>query len=81
MNNIVWTVRATKTNIAVVDRVTSLQMVQNLQGELKKLNKLADIVNITKSSGPPKLSENLDMRKLYAGWVPQLLRLEQKLCP
>ena len=45
-----------------------------------KVRELADTVGISKSAVHRILSENLDMRKLCARWVPRLLTLEQKQC-
>ena len=43
-----------------------------------KVLELADMVGISKSAVHRILTENLDMRKLYARWVPRLLTMEQK---
>ena len=43
-----------------------------------KVPELADIVGISKSAVHRILTKNLDMRKLYARWVPRLLTIEQK---
>ncbi|GFV66394.1 mariner transposase [Trichonephila clavipes] len=45
-----------------------------------KLRELAHIMGISKRAVHRILSENLDMRKLCARWVPCLLPLEQKQC-
>ncbi|GFS50886.1 mariner transposase [Trichonephila clavipes] len=45
-----------------------------------KVRELADIVGISKSAVHCILSENLDMRKLYARWVLHTFTLEQKQC-
>jgi histone-lysine N-methyltransferase SETMAR len=43
-----------------------------------KVHELADMVGISKSAIHRILTENLDMRKLCARWVPRLLTMEQK---
>ena len=43
-----------------------------------KVRELADMVGISKSAVHHILTENLDMRKLCARWVPRLLKMEQK---
>ena len=43
-----------------------------------KVLELADMVGISKSAVHRILTENLDMRKLCARWVPRLLTMEQK---
>ena len=43
-----------------------------------KVRELADIVGILRSTVHRILTENLDMRKLYARWVPRLLTMKQK---
>ena len=43
-----------------------------------KVRELADMVGISKSAIHRILTENLDMRKLCARWVPRLLKMEQK---
>jgi len=43
-----------------------------------KVRELADIVGISKSAVHRILTENLNMRKLCARWVPHLLTMEQK---
>ena len=46
-----------------------------------KMHELADMVDISKSAVHRMLTENLDMRKLCARWVPRLLTMEQKQRP
>ncbi|XP_023212521.1 uncharacterized protein LOC111615326 [Centruroides sculpturatus] len=46
-----------------------------------KVRELADMVGISKSAVHCILTENLDMRKLCARWVPRLLTMEQKQRP
>ncbi|CAK9820465.1 Histone-lysine N-methyltransferase SETMAR [Anthophora plagiata] len=43
-----------------------------------KVCELADMIGISKSAVHRILTENLDMRKLCAIWVPRLLTMEQK---
>lgn len=43
-----------------------------------KVRELADTVGISKSAVHRILTENLEMRKLCARWVPRLLSMEQK---
>ncbi|KZC13398.1 Histone-lysine N-methyltransferase SETMAR [Dufourea novaeangliae] len=43
-----------------------------------KVRELADMIGISKSAVHRILTENLDMRKLCARWVPRLLTMEQK---
>ncbi|XP_023231277.1 uncharacterized protein LOC111631292 [Centruroides sculpturatus] len=43
-----------------------------------KVRELADMVGISKSAVHRILTENLDMRKLCARWVPRLLTMGQK---
>ena len=43
-----------------------------------KVRELADMVGISKSAVHRILTENLDMRKLCARWVPRLLKMKQK---
>ena len=43
-----------------------------------KVRELADMVGISKRAVHRILTENLDMRKLCARWVPRLLTMEQK---
>jgi histone-lysine N-methyltransferase SETMAR len=43
-----------------------------------KVRELADMVGISKSAVHRILTENLDMKKLCARWVPRLLTIEQK---
>ncbi|XP_023237730.1 histone-lysine N-methyltransferase SETMAR-like [Centruroides sculpturatus] len=43
-----------------------------------KVRELADMVGISKSAVHRILTENLDMRKLCASWVPRLLTMGQK---
>ena len=43
-----------------------------------KLQKLADIVEISKSAVHRTLTEKLGISKLCARWVPRLLTMEQK---
>ena len=43
-----------------------------------KICKLADMVGISKSTVHRILTENLDIRRLSARWVPRLLTMEQK---
>ena len=43
-----------------------------------KVRELADMVGISKSAVHRILTENLEMRKLHARWVPRLVTMEQK---
>ena len=43
-----------------------------------KVRELTDIIGISKSVVHRILTENLDMRKLCARWLPRLLTMEQK---
>ena len=43
-----------------------------------KVRKLADMVGISKSAVHRMLTENLDLRKLCARWVPRLPTMEQQ---
>ena len=49
-----------------------------LDDRLLKVHELADMVGISKSAVHRILTENLDMRKLCARWLPRLLTMEQK---
>lgn len=65
------------------NEVTSPEMVKKihkivLDDRRLKVRELADMVGISKSAVHRILTENLDMRKLCARWVPRLLTLEQK---
>lgn len=65
------------------NEVTTPEMVKKIHkavlGDRRlKVRELADMVGISKSTIHRILSENLDMRKLCARWVPRLLTLEQK---
>ena len=67
------------------NEVTTPEMVKKihkavLDDRRLKVRELADIVGISKSAVHRVLSENLDMRKLCARWVPRLLTLDQKQC-
>ena len=43
-----------------------------------KVGELVDMVGISESAVHRILTENLDMRKLWARWVPRLLKMQQK---
>jgi histone-lysine N-methyltransferase SETMAR len=63
--------------------VTTPEMVKKfhkmvLDDRRLKVRELADMAGISKSAIHRILTENLDMRKLCARWVPRLLTMEQK---
>lgn len=65
------------------NEVTTPEMVKKihkmvLDDRRLKVRELADMVGISKSAVHRILTENLDMRKLCARWVPRLLTMEQK---
>ena len=65
------------------NEMTTTEMVKKihkmvLDNRRLKLRELADMVSISKSAINRILTENLDMRKICAKWVPRLLTMEQK---
>ena len=65
------------------NEVTTAEMVKKIHkmilGDRRlKVRQLADMVDISKNVVYRVLTENLDMRKLRARWMPRLLTMEPK---
>ena len=66
-----------------LNEVTTTEMVKKIHAMVLddcrlRVRELADMVGISKIAVHRILTENLDMRKLCAKWVPRLLTMEQE---
>ena len=72
--------RSGRPNQAITTEIVKKIHKMLLDDRQLKVRELGDMVSISKSPVHRILTENLDMRKLCARWVPHLLTMEQKKC-